>query len=262
MSSYAVVIGVNHYVPPTKKGLKLLEGAIPDAEAIAKWLKEKAGLPENNIRLLISTTGLDKIIKNHVDTAISEIIDEVIAAGGDADRLYFYFAGHGMGVENDLDNNGLCLSNWTESMFNSAAMASGDYKRELLTGGFFKEIVIWLDCCRNTTFNLRPQGGPGNNLRGVNNQPKWFLAHATTYDTSAYETTYTTGALTEKRGIFTKVLLDGLNGAAGSGGRAIDALSLSDYLYIHVPKAAQQAGFAQEPDISHNTSAIKSIYFP
>lgn len=40
MSSYAIVIGISHYKSPKEGGLKQLDGAIPDAEAVAKWLKD------------------------------------------------------------------------------------------------------------------------------------------------------------------------------------------------------------------------------
>lgn len=261
MSVYAIVIGVNHYPPPANLGLKSLAGAILDAQAISEWLLGPGGVPAKNLYLLTSVVGRKKVLRHDVDNAVADITRKVLKNGGDADRLYFYFAGHGMAIENDSNNNGLCLSNWDSILFDAATLSSSDYNRKFVTEGFFKEIVFWMDCCRNKKLRLNPGQSAGVNLRGPNTNPKVFLGFATTYENAAYEATTPGSHNDEIRGIFTEVLLQGLNGEAANGNGTIDTESLTDYLYINVPIAAQRAGFSQMPEIYRNTSSIRKIDF-
>lgn len=262
MNNYAIVVGINHYVPPARLGLRPLNGAIADAVSVANWLVANGGVDQNNLQLLTSVDSLGSVLKHEVDTAIGIVIRDILQnKKGEADRLYFYFAGHGMGVENDSENNGLCLSNWDEIMFNSATISSTDYRRKFVTEGFFKEIVIWLDCCRNTHLRLVPGAGSGVNLQGPNRRPKYFVAIGATYESQAFEAAFMINGTSELRGIFTKVLLDGLNGQArGSNGR-VDAESLSGYLYKNVPLEAINAGFSQDPEVLHNTNEVNPLIF-
>lgn len=262
MGSYAIVIGISHYKPPKQGGLKELKGAIPDAEAVAKWLKDSGQVDEENIRLITSETGLDKVIKNDIDTEIANILKEISEKKIEGERLYFYFAGHGFGIETDSKNNGLCMSNWDDYyMFNAATLSSLDYKTKFLTEGLFKEIVIWLDCCRNTKLFANPAPSSGARLRGDNRRTKYFLAMATTYDSQAFEAFNKDESDKEPRGIFTSVLLKGLQGAAKGSDEKITAESLIDYLDINVPIEAEKAGHLQEPEFDRNTTRQNNILF-
>jgi len=260
MASYAIIIGVNDYTDPVHKGLKTLKGAIRDANDVYDWIIGEGGVLPENAYLITSTQNPLNPIKNDVDVAIGEIMEKVDKNDHlDADRLYFYFAGHGLGVELDLENSGMCMANWSEYMKDSASLSSKDYKQKFLNEGLFKEVVIWMDCCRNTKYYFRPQGGPGITPLGPNFNPKWMLASATEYQNQAFE--YDDPAVgDEKRGIFTSVLLKGLEGDA-SDGEHVTATSLGDYLYYNVPKKAQENGYSQRPDISGNTGKYNQIIF-
>ncbi|MGE8377238.1 MAG: caspase family protein [Sphingobacterium sp.] len=262
MSSYAIVIGVNHYAPIDDSGLKPLSGAIADAEAIADWLLNNGGIAQENLFLLTSIEKRDRVLRNHVEDAVAQITKRIVQEeGSDANRLYFYFAGHGLSNEMDAEDNGLIMSDWNHFLVNSSALSSSDYRRKFLTEGFFKEIVIWLDCCRTKKIKLNPTPSSGIYYRGKNKSPKFFVGFATTYDNAAFEATSTEDQDHEYRGIFTRELLRGLNGGAIDEKGRVDSESLTNYLYERVPIAAKEAGFSQEPEISKNTAVTRNIFF-
>lgn len=251
MTNYAIVIGINDYNPPENRGLASLNGAIADAESVYDWIIRKGDVDSKNCHLITSDRDPLNPIKNDVDEVIGKIVADIMDnQSRKAGRLYFYFAGHGIGVEQDLEQNALCMANWSDFTADSSSISSGSYKQKFLSEGLFTEIVIWLDCCRNIKSYLRPGASPGIIPRlGAINNPKWFLAFATHYQNQAFETTGTNG---EPRGIFTKVLLEGLNGTASPGTSTITGLDLSDHLYFNVGPEAQKAGFLQEPEVSTN----------
>lgn len=260
-SNFAIVIGVNDYVEPARQGLRTLSGAIADAEAVHQWLIDEGEVLPENCHLIRSQRNPLNPIKNDVDRAIVNIIREVRDnLNSDANRLYFYFAGHGMSVERDQENNGLCMADWEELMKDVASLSSSEYKRKFINEGLFKEVVIWLDCCRNTKLFFTPQGGPAIVPLGPNIEPRWYIAYATQFQNEAFEVT--SASNNETRGVFTSVLLEGLSGAASdSGSRPVTDRELSDYLAYHVPIRAQDSGYSQVPQMQSNTNKYNPIIF-
>lgn len=261
MANYAIIIGINDYLPPERMGLKTLQGAIRDAELVHEWVVSHGNVPADKARLITSVLNPLAPLKQQVDAAIVEMMQDIIAGGGSANRLYFYFAGHGIGVERDLENNGLCTSGWNELLRNSEALSSKEYKQKFMNEGQFSEIVIWLDCCRNTKVYFDPAGGPGiiPNL-GPHQNPKHFLGYATQFQNQAFETV--SAAKGEHRGVFTEVLLEGLAGAASETGQTpVTADELRDYLAFNVPHRAEAAGYIQSPEITHNATRFSQMTF-
>lgn len=258
MNEYAVVIGVDHYKPISKLGLRPLNGAINDAEAMAKWLLDNQMIPKENLSLLTSESGLSRVLVDQVNKSLIEITKKVLKQGGDANRFYFYFAGHGMGLQDNAEENALCMSDWDEYNGDIAALSFLGIKRKFMSEGLFKEIVILLDCCRTNHYNISPSPGPGKKFEGKNPNPKCFVGYATTYKNAAFEAAKRVD--TENRGIFTRVLLSGLSGGAGDNG-VVHVENLIDYLEFHVPKVAQEAGFDQKPEFWRNTSLKNNIFF-
>ncbi|MFN3754301.1 caspase domain-containing protein [Flavobacterium sp.] len=261
MANYAIIIGINNYTKPEDAGLKELQGAIRDAKEIYTWMINKGDVKKSNCYLILSTDALYPI-KNDVDNAITEITKAVIRDDdSDADRFYFYFAGHGLGVELDKENNGMCMANWSEYQKDSAALSTTDYKKKFLNEGLFKEIVMWMDCCRNTKMYFNPHGAPSRTPLGQNTDPLFFTAFATNYQNQAFEATVETASGKETRGVFTTVLLKGLYGDASENGVDITARDMCDYLAYHVPIKAQEAGYTQIPDPLTNETKHKKIIF-
>jgi hypothetical protein len=183
-------------------------------------------------------------IQEEIDNAITDkMIPKINALGGMARRLYFYFAGHGLGSMDNISDTALCLANWSELNRNKA-LSSEAYKEVIRQFGYFEEIIFLADCCMHPSF-APPMP--------IAKDTQLFIGYATQYQDESFEIEVGTS---EMRGVFTKVLIEGLNGAAANSDGVVNADSLKDYLYIQTPIEAQKAGFKQKPEIfSSFTSA-------
>lgn len=260
MASYAFVAGVNNYVV-ANDGLGKLGGAARDANNFIDWLKDPQGgnLPDENIYSIISPENEDTLTM--INDATQKIITLVAKLGQPPvalnDRLYFYFAGHGVGHPDEIDENLLCFSDWTKLWCNNAvsAVPAISFFRYL---GVFQEIIFIFDCCRTRYIRAKLEAFVTQNVRYRNyNQANVVVAYATTYDDEAHEydeapigDDNTTTNKVEKRGVFTEVLLKGLRGEAANEDGDIDHHSLSKYLTKEVNIKAQEKGFSQEPQFS------------
>lgn len=261
MGRYAIIIGINHYPPLRSKGLKTLSGAINDATAIHKWVVEHGGVPEENAYLITSTEDPLNPVKQGIDKAITEITAKIVEEeDGEAERLYFYFAGHGIGVDLERDNNGLCMADWTEYSPNASSLSSKLYLQSFLNQGLFREVVLWMDCCRTSKFFFNPAGPPGIQHLGAVTDPLFMLAFAAQFQNQAYENSVPNNEQVDKRGIFTSVLLEGLHGADGLL-NVVNARTLGDYLSMVVPLRAQEHSFSQKPEVISNVDAVNTILF-
>jgi len=262
LANYGISIGINNYIPPDKNGLTPLGYACDDAVEIHKWMWQHGGVPEANAILITSTGDNIEPVKAKIDYEISEMIKKIVEDEDcDADRFYFYFSGHGVGVELDSENNGLCMADWTVYLKDANSLSASSYKQKFISEGLFKEVIIWLDCCRNTKVNVRPSAHPGMTRYGKNN-PLVFLGYATQYQSKAFEAASNIlPRQDESRGIFTRVLLDGLKGAASVDGNRITADNLRDYLVFQTPLEAQLEGYLQDPEVMHSANIVKQMFF-
>lgn len=258
---FAIIIGINDYTPPNQKGLKTLQGAVNDANKLETWVASATGgnVPAANIKKIISSPNPLKPLQDEIDDAFLEIETAIQAKGGSARRLYFYFAGHGLGTLDNTSNTALCLANWSEYRRQSA-LSSEDYKDNIKQYGYFEEIIFVADCCRNTKINIKPKA-PTFSIpvpAETAGQTKMFVAYATQYQDQSYEIE---SIGSEMRGAFTTVLIEGLNGGAANNG-TIGADDLRDFLIKETPELAQKQGYKQIPDISHtyaNNTTLVSV---
>lgn len=258
---FAIIIGINDYTPTTQKGLKTLQGAVNDANKFETWLASATGgnVPGANIKKIISSPNPLRPLQDEIDDAFLEIETAIKAKGGSARRLYFYFAGHGLGTLDNTTNTALCLANWSEYRRQSA-LSSEDYKDSINQYGYFEEIFFVADCCRNTKINIKPKA-PTFSIpvpAQAAGQTKMFVAYATQYQDQSYEVE---SVESEMRGAFTTILIEGLNGGAANNGN-VGADDLRDFLIKETPELAKKQGYKQIPDISHtyanNTALVSS----
>jgi hypothetical protein len=243
---YAVVVGINAYPQ-----LRVLRAAVGDATKFAEWLQlpNGGGLPEKNVRLIVSaetlpTEPLDaKPIQEDIDKALRDFGVEKNQWIGR--RLYFYFAGHGIGP--NFNNVGMLMAHaaMVRLNYNIGLQNYLDYCHEHV---LFDELVFILDCCRDhartvttTAPAFTPPSGPLGSVERL-------VVLAAPYGEKAFEPTQT-GAR-EPRGLLTKALLEGLKQqlAADPNGN-ITASSLRGYVRGRVPKLAKDARLAQMPEI-------------
>lgn len=251
---FAIIIGINdYYTPPNLMGLKTLQGAINDANEIEAWVASPTGgnVPIGNIKKIISAPNSNppRPLQEAIDDAFLEIEQSIRAKGGSAKRLYFYFAGHGLGTLDNTVDTALCLANWSENRRQSA-LSSEAYKDFIKQYGYFDEIIFIADCCRNTKINIKPLHPTFSALvpGAAAGQTKLFVAYATQYQDQSFEVE---AADSEMRGAFTKVLIEGLNGAASNNG-SIGVDDLRDFLIKQTPEEAIVKGYKQIPDVFHN----------
>jgi len=107
-SDYAIVIGVDRYPTPDK----VLKGAVKNALQVAEWLVKRAGVPRENLSLLLSPSPASPPVPPDWNSAfassvtILETLYNVLEdqAGGKGERLFFYYAGHGVASRGNIYN--------------------------------------------------------------------------------------------------------------------------------------------------------------
>src|SRR6185436_19034991 len=96
MARHAIIIGIDQYTNANW----ILNGAVKDALAFREWAIGAGGVDPKNVRLLLSTEdAAAKAMRTAEATRRdirSVILDYQKDAGKGAERLYFYYAGHGL----------------------------------------------------------------------------------------------------------------------------------------------------------------------
>ena len=258
---YAIVVGINEYTPIEQDGLPTLRGAVDDANMVEQWLLSATGgkVPKDNCRKITSKGDRKRPLKDDIDDELQYILEQIIDKGIDANRFYFYFAGHGIGVETNTQDTGLCLAKWS-SIRRNYALSIQKYLQLMIDLGYFKQLIFWADCCRGALYNISPEGstiqlsanGPNAGRAG------YFLGYATQYQDPSYEAEIQPG---ETRGIFTEVLLSGLKGAAANENGEVDADYLRDYLFRETQRVADLTHCKQIPRSTHSFTAADPCIF-
>src|SRR5687767_4276217 len=136
---FAVIVGIDDYLPIKEGGLRQLHGAKRDAGNIYKWLTEQCSekVSLSNCKRILSTSDPLHPIKDDIDDAIIKIHSFISENKIDARRFYFYFSGHGLGHEDDATDIALCPARWTQ-LKRHTAISIESYRKKLLTTGYFK----------------------------------------------------------------------------------------------------------------------------
>src|SRR4051812_27848904 len=109
---FAVIVGINYYTPENLGGLPTLEAPMNDASDFEEWLLTIGGLPKKNIEVVKSTANPLEPLQKQVDDAIIKTILKVPQTG--AERIYFYFSGHGVGIDmTSTKVSAMCLADWS-----------------------------------------------------------------------------------------------------------------------------------------------------
>jgi hypothetical protein len=242
---WAIVIGIDAYPQ-----LRPLSAARKDAARFAEWLERDDGgsLPGANIRLVLSPSEFpdDPInaepVEKHVTRALKEV--GVLTNERIGQRLYFYFAGHGVGP--DFDDVGMLLADAEmKQLTNNIGLRL--YRSFFHRFGLFDELVFILDCCRDPVRGIDTHG-PRFNLVDPPQPPRVndCVILGAPWGEKAFEPADATSG--ERRGLLTTALLEALNGAP----EAIDPLgrvtsfSLRNYIKNRVQKMAVEKKLKQE----------------
>lgn len=232
MTSWAFIVGINNY--PVDTGLKALHGAVADAAEFAEWALHPDGgavAPENLYmwtspapetppkrvaEFLQNPTawpmpGLDFATPPkamHINFAIHQIANSARSAG--ADRLYVFFAGHGLQTKRRtyLDNPQTCFvgADFLPGMAAYGLVPCDDMANMLKEQGP-PEIVIFIDACRNdASLRVAPPNGLWDVGVNQGQHTRLVFGRAAQPDNVAYEVPIESPT----RGAFSKLLIDGL----------------------------------------------------
>ncbi|HWC32248.1 MAG TPA: caspase family protein, partial [Actinomycetota bacterium] len=215
--NWAVVIGVDDY----GRDELSLSAAVADAESFRDWVvaEDGGGVPEENVRVLLARRADDSAAsdadrvptKDNIVTAINEI---VTASGGTGERLYFFFAGHGITARvANRDESALVTPGFDElHPDHSLAVRS---LTEFLETTQFEDQFFFIDACRDVPWRNREfeiGRWPIPRRRDPGKPPvQQFILHATSPGLTALEV----GWPGEAVGAFSEVLMAGLREGAG-----------------------------------------------
>lgn len=213
---WAIVIGIDDYGDP---GLRLY-ASVSDALKFRDWAiaADGGGVPESNLWLLLSPQppadpGAGKPVraatKDDIVTAINELV--VAAAQQQAERLYFYFAGHGITARVANRDESALVTPGFDELHTDHSLAVRSIAEYFETTAFADQF-LFIDACRNIPWaNREFEVGrwPVPRRRDPGAQPvQQFILYATAPGRTAEER----GWPGEATGAFTGTLLEGLAG--------------------------------------------------
>jgi hypothetical protein len=172
-------------------------------------------------------------------------------------RLYFFFSGHGIAptrAENpDFREAALLMANATDVLL-TRHIGTRTHAEYFRGRGIFDEVIMFVDCCRDLKNNvfLTP-----TQLPAVSSQRppgRYFYAASTQLGSKAWERSF--GG--QVRGIFSKVLIDGLNDPKlCDDQRYLTGSDLAKWLYTRIPAETDK----QDPEIDRYTGPQDIILF-
>jgi hypothetical protein len=240
---FAITICIRDY--PRLTGVPPLENAVLDGDAVEQWLLGPAGIkPEHLFRVRSIADDPDDPIPQqyHIDRAFGRLFRAATEVGG-GQRLYLYYSGHG--AARAIQHTALLTAGWCPTM-PDMSLDAVEYHDALALLAVFREQVLFYDCCRS--FDLRIQG------RG----PDWYPATIVPGAEDVNQWIYFASGLTEfansrrmeysgRRGLFTRALLEGLQGAAiVPGSQVITTRSLAEYISARIEKLVLEEGVGRQ----------------
>ena len=255
LADRALIVGINRY-----PGIENLQGPENDANDFYDWVTSADGGGVNplNIKRYRSSDFLppaadvrdERPAQEHVNDFFTDI-DEAATKNNEkglglraGKRLWLFFSGHGFAPS--LDASGVLMANATlKRIFNVAAVRWAD---RILEGGWFDEVVLFQDACRNriAAANLTEPFFISRNATNPE-QRKRFYAFSSRDQKLSKELPFPDGRV---RGVFAATLLDGLRGAARDPvSNAVTARSLRTYLQDNMKTHLTDADRAN-PDIA------------
>lgn len=237
MPSHALIIGIDDYPPAS--GQEPLKSAAKDARRMAAWLS-KHGWAQH-VSLLCAPHIPERGERPATRADIRAALKELEMAGGQAgpdDRLYLYYAGHGIGY---FDDQLLLLPQDTRvGAYGESAIPWPKLELWLRTTGFRTQLCF-LDTCRHEDEQLGEwllsAQLPFDRLKPVPTDAAQYVLYATGHGKRAFEA--------DDAGVFTHALLEGLEGAAKAsiayeaGERVVRLDALREYLEREVPQRTQ-----------------------
>lgn len=261
-NDFAIIIGVQRYpgLDDPENGNIPLQGPENDAIQFKAWAISPNGgqVPEENVRSVLSSNFENPNIRSKAKPAMQEIIEIMESFHPISEtniksnkgprvgrRLYIFMSGHGIaptpyGNKTEKESALLMANVDPKNTGIPRYHIPGTYSANwFCENDFFEEVFLFMDCCRDIT--IVPHLNIYFGSRGNSTKAKKYYAFASGWSRRAKEKPMP-DENGKYRGIFSKVLLHGLNGAAADPNPTeqdkgiITAASLSSYLYQNIPK--------------------------
>lgn len=213
MRRWAIVIGIDEYGDP---GMRL-RASVSDALKFRDWVlaPDGGGVCKGNLRLLLSRPddpapggAVRDATKENILTAICDVVH---SAGQEAERLYFYFAGHGITARVANRDESLLVTPGFDELHTDHSLAFRSIAEYFETTAFADQF-FFVDACRNMPWTDRELAigcWPIPRWRNPGAPPvQQFILYATSPGRTAAEV----GWPDEAEGAFTSTLLKGLAG--------------------------------------------------
>jgi len=233
-NDHAIVVGIGKYPLLTD-----LDGPENDARDFEQWLLDPRGgnVPQANVHVVLSTFPPPPAAAPYkARPQVSEIIDlfDDLYAAGDAagavgDRLYLYLAGHGFAK--DIDSAALLMANAAKGAVAGRHLPGRPYANYFREAAFFRDVVLFMDCCRES-YVVTSMAGVPYDPRVTANPGRRFFGFATKWSHAAREIQTQNGVV---RGVFTLALLAGLRGGASADANGqIKGSDLESYVINYI----------------------------
>ena len=228
-TSYAVVIGIDHY-----DHLADLTGAVRDAKAMSAMLKARG------------FEVIEVLDKKATKERMRDLPYELQEKLNPEDRLFFYFAGHGVTQE----SKGYLMPKDAKSWRQGISMSS---LQRQLEDTQVRQIFYAADACYSglglpnaDAFRAGEEDSMPAHWADLAETPRYVSLSAGSVNQKAYDRWE--GELGGPHGLFTYFLLEGLDGAADNDQDGwITDVELSAHIDSRVPAGARQVNHEQNP---------------
>lgn len=261
-TDHALVIGIDRYPELGDNQSPLdLRGPGNDADIMAAWFESQ------NVNVLAKIKGdmnggAANPTRQQIETELKRIgwMSRMNALAGRGPavgrRLYIYLSGHGY---SPARRRGCIFTADASSTFSDHVYISG-WLDWFSDAGYFREFVLWMDCCMTRYSQLLPQG-PAALVKSERAPPNGvFIAFAAQRPLRAVEVPIPEDG-DKWHGAFTWALLEGLKGAAVDANGLVSSRSLGDWLrnaqshYI-TPGDLNSSLVSREPDIEEDSKLV------
>lgn len=156
---YAILVGISRYRDARR--FPTLVGPMNDVEQVREWLVSPSGgaVPSNQIFPLITpepavpgewSPNRESFARHFNAIALDPDTGDFVRREG---RLYLYFSGHGFSRLSDQTPRAALYSADTIGMFQSN-LAGTLYAEAVKRARLFREVILIMDCCRDTESNV------------------------------------------------------------------------------------------------------------
>lgn len=248
---HALVVGIATYPAMTN-----LQGTERDALAFAQWLEAADGgaVPKGQIAVILSShfqptpvPSAAMPVASHIVGELEKHIDRAEQQGGRAGRrLYLYFAGHGFSP--DVEEVAVLMANAAKRR-TGHHIPGRRYAMWFQMAGYFDEIVLLMDCCREPKLKA-PANDPPWEERIGQKASDYFYGFATCWSRAAREQPIQGGPV---QGVFTHALLEGLSGGISPNANGqVTASMVEGFVRSYLSRGAIGAE-VQVPDFDYDT---------